>query len=337
MMDRLIKFLGWSALALVGIQLFSFFSNEVDDESFATVFRDKYGIYALNLPKDVTFAGEEIPFDDPDVIERFDREMLVNTYWQSNSLLMFKKAHRDLPVIAEILKKNGIPEDFKYLPVIESGLSNVVSPAGATGYWQLLKETAKQYGLEVNDEVDERYDLVKSTEAACKYLKEAKEKLGSWTLAAGSYNMGINGMRRQLERQKAGNYYDLLLNSETSRYVFRILAAKEILNNPEKYGFHLREKDLYQHIPTKEVKVNGPIEHFADFALSQGVTYKVLKLHNPWLRQHFLTNKNGKSYSIQIPKKGYYPEVKNVDKLIHMADSTSAEPGDSSSSEANKI
>lgn len=329
MMDKIIKGLGWTVLAAVVIQLFSFFSTDMDDESYQTVFRDQYGIYALTLPKDLSFAGESIPFEDPEVLERFDREMLVNTYWQSNSLLLFKKAHRDLAVIEEILKKYGVPEDFKYIPVIESGLSNVVSPAGATGYWQILKETAKQHGLEVNDEVDERYDLEKSTEAACKYLLEAKEALGSWTLAAASYNMGIHGVRKQLERQKAGNYYDLLLNSETSRYVFRIIAAKEILNHPEKYGFHLREKDLYKPIPTKDVTIKGKVEHFADLAADHGINYKILKIHNPWLRQHYLTNPSGKTYTLKIPKKGYYPAVSVEPDADSTAAPMPAVPGDS--------
>ena len=205
-----------------------------------------------------------------------------------------------------ILKKNGVPDDFKYLCLIESGLMNVVSPAGATGFWQILKTTGQEYGLEINSNVDERYDVAKSTEAACKYLKEAHDKYGNWTLAAASYNMGINGVERQLERQKVNNYYDLLLNAETSRYVFRIIAAKEILEHPTKYGFHFRLKDLYLPPETYTVKVDTAISDLALFAEQHGVNYKILKIFNPWLRETHLNNKSRKLYTIEFPKSGYF-------------------------------
>ena len=311
---------------LSGASFLTYYTYDgMTDDNFRMVFNEKYGIYALSLPEDITFAGEEIPFEDPEIYERFDREMLVNTYWQSQTMLFYKRSNRYFEIIEPILKKNGIPDDFKYLSLIESGLSNVVSPAGATGFWQIMEATGKGYGLEINKEVDERYDVVKSTEAACKYLKEAKKELGSWTLAAASYNMGISGIKKQLDRQEASGYYGLTLNSETARYVFRILAAKEIMSNPDKYGFHFRDKDLYQPIPTYTVKVDSSVTNFGKFAHKMGINYRILKFHNPWLRYDYLPNKTGKTYEIQIPKKGHYSLVDSdpMDEAI-ILDSASA-------------
>ncbi len=265
-----------------------------------------YNVYAISVPEDLEFANEAVPLNDPDVYERMDRELLVNTYWQSNGLLMFKRAEKYFPVIEPILKKNGVPDDFKYLAVIESGLTNVVSPAGARGIWQIMPATAKENGLEVNDNVDERYNLEKATEVACKYLLKSKEDLGSWTLAAAAYNGGQSGMSKRLQEQEVSSYYDLLLGEETGRYVFRILALKEILNNPQKYGFNFSEKDLYNEIPTYSVKVDTAVTDFTAFAKHFGINYKILKIHNPWLREAHLNNKSRKSYTIQIPKEGYY-------------------------------
>lgn len=266
-----------------------------------------YNIYALDLPENINFAGEPVPVNDPDVYERLDRELLVNTYWQSNGFLLIKRAHKYFPVIEPILKENGVPDDFKYLAVIESGLQNVVSPANATGFWQILKETGREYGLEVNENVDERYHLVKSTEAACKYLKKAKERFGSWTLAAAAYNAGQAGIGNQLDRQKTNGYYNLLLGEETGRYVFRILAVKEILSNPLKYGFNFEKDHLYTFIPTYPVEVDTSVSDFADFAKNYDINYKILKIHNPWLRETKLNNFSKKKYYIEIPEKGYYP------------------------------
>jgi hypothetical protein len=207
------------------------------------------------------------------------------------------------------LKKNGIPDDFKYLAVIESGLTNAVSSAKATGVWQIMEATAKENGLEVNDNVDERYNLEKSTEVACKYLLNSKEKLGSWTLAAAAYNAGDSGVSRRMEEQNVTDYYDLLLSEETGRYVFRIVALKEILTHPDVYGFNFRDKDLYSNIPTFKVEVDTAVTNFTKFAESFGINYKILKVHNPWLRDRFLNNKSKKKYLIDIPKKGYYDSV----------------------------
>lgn len=261
----------------------------------------QYNVYSIPTPTEVAFAGEIVPMEDRDIYERLDREMHVNTYYHSNTFLSFKRANRWFPTIEKILKKNNIPEDFKYLALIESGFQNVVSPAGARGFWQFLESTGKEYGLEINDEVDERYHVEKSTEAACRYLNEAYERLGSWSLAAGSYNMGIAGIQSELLRQKATNYYDLLLNEETKRYLFRILAMKEIFEKPEQYGFNIRNSDLYPPLEYSIAEVDTAVADFADFSLDFGISYKTLKYFNPWLRQGYLKNPNKKTYRIKLP------------------------------------
>lgn len=266
-----------------------------------------YNIYALKIPENLNFAGEPIPLADPDVYERMDRELLVNTYWQSNGLLMFKRAKKYFPIIEPILEKHGVPDDFKYLAVIESGLTNVVSPAGARGIWQIMPATARENGLEVNANVDERYHLEKSTEVACKYLLQSKKSFGSWTLAAAAYNAGNAGISRRLKEQDVSDYYDLLLGEETGRYMFRIVALKEIMNHPEIYGFNFDDADLYTNIPTFDVEIDKEIPNLTKFAQEYGVNYKILKIHNPWLRENRLNNKSGKKYTFEIPEKGYYP------------------------------
>lgn len=276
------------------------------DENFEKKLINDYNVYALQVPDNLDFAGEPVPLNDPEVYERMDRELLVNTYWQSNGLLMFKRAKKYFPIIEPILKKHNIPDDFKYLAVIESGLTNAVSPAGARGVWQIMPATARENGLEVNDNVDERYNIEKSTEVACKYLLKSKEKLGSWTLAAAAYNAGDAGVSRRLEEQNVSDYYDLLLGEETGRYLFRIVALKEILNHPATYGFNFRDKDLYSLVPTYKVEVDTAVSDFTQFAGQFGINYKILKVHNPWLREPHLNNRSRKKYLIDIPEKGYY-------------------------------
>lgn len=308
-MTKFLRVFGLIALIVVVVKSLSFFTydhSDTDDRSFREAFNKDYAIYALDLPEDITMAGEYVPFEDPDIYERFDREMLVNTYWQSQTLLFFKRANRYFEIIEPILKEHNVPDDFKYLSLIESGFMNVVSPAGAVGFWQILKSTGKEFGLEINDQVDERYNVEKSTHAACKYLNQAHDEFDSWILAAASYNMGISGVRRQLKRQNANNYFDLTLNSETARYVFRILAIKELMQNPKKYGFNFRKKDLYQPVPTKIVRLDSSVSDFGLWSKELGINYRILKYHNPWLRQEYLKNSSGKTYSIAIPKKGHY-------------------------------
>lgn len=260
---------------------------------------------SMYFPESVDFAGEPTPLKITDVRERLDRELLINANLDATTALIIKRANRVFPIIEPILKQYNVPDDFKYLAVIESGLVNASSPSGAKGVWQFMPDTAKQIGMEVNDVVDERYHLEKSTEAACKYLVAAKEKFGSWTLAAASYNGGMNGLSRKLEEQKVTNYYDLALTEETSRYVFRILALKEIMRQPAKYGFNLYSSDLYSPIATKNVEVDSTINDLTGFALAQGINYKILKIHNPWLRDKKLLNPTKKKYEIKIPLEGY--------------------------------
>lgn len=301
--ERLLACVGLLSLCLVFIYALQ---DAPTDENFETKLINDYNVYALQVPEELDFAGESIPLSSPDILERMDRELLVNTYWQSNGLLMFKRSKKYFPIIEPILAKHGVPDDFKYLAVIESGLTNAVSPAGARGVWQIMKTTGRENGLEVNTNVDERYHLEKATEVACKYLKDAKESLGSWTLAAAAYNAGKAGVSRRLKEQNVTDYYDLLLGEETGRYLFRIVALKEILSNPTKYGFNFREKDLYKYIPTYKVEVDTAVTDFSKFAQQYGINYKILKLHNPWLRERHLNNKSRKLYKIEIPKEGYY-------------------------------
>lgn len=260
---------------------------------------------ATRIPTNIDFSGEKTPLTISDVRERFDRELTVNVNLHATTELVIKRANRVFPIIEPILKKNGVPDDFKYLAVIESGLVNVTSPSGAKGVWQFMPETAKEMGMEVNDVVDERYSLEKSTEVACQYLLKAKAKFGNWTMAAASYNGGMNGMDRFMEAQKVTDYYDLLVNEETSRYVFRILALKEIMQNQQKYGYTLPAEILYPQIPTKKIAVSANIDDLATFAIEQGINYKILKIHNPWLRDKKLVVQTGKVYTIEIPLEGY--------------------------------
>lgn len=253
------------------------------------------------FPDIVDFCSEETPLQILDVKERFDRELVVNANLHGSTILIMKRANRVFPIIEPILEKNGVPDDFKYLAVIESALINATSPSGAKGVWQFMPDTAREKGMEVNDVVDERYHLVKSTEAACQYLLAAKAKLGSWTMAAASYNGGMAGVSKQIEIQRVNNYYDLLLTDETYRYVFRILALKEIMKNPALYGFNLQIEKLYPIIATRKIQVDTTITNLADFAIKQGVNYKTLKIYNPWLRDTKLDNKLKKQYELELP------------------------------------
>lgn len=257
-----------------------------------------------DFPKSVEFCGEKIDLDRFDMHERYDRELTSFCYMHSNTLLILKRANRYFPILEPILRRNGVPEDFLYMAVIESYLDpKAVSGARAAGLWQLLPETAKQYGLEVNDYVDERFNIEKSTEAACRYLKEAYGKYGSWTTVAAAYNAGMGRISTELAKQLEEHSFDLWLNSETSRYVFRTMAMKAVLSAPYRYGFAVKKHQLYHPIRKKEVIVNQPIEDLAQFAKDNGISYSQLKEMNLWLRKNSLPNKSGKEYRISIPLK----------------------------------
>ena len=283
------------------LMVFSSSPNEYSEDDYRNMARKNYKIFNVYMPETVVFATETIPTNLYYVRESLDRELLVNTYWHSSSFLLFKRAYRWFPIIEPILKKNNIPADFKYLAVIESNLTNAVSPAGAAGFWQFMKTTATSFGLEVNAEVDERYNIYKSTAAACKYLSQAYRKYGSWITATASYNAGYGTIDKALQSQNCDNYFDLLLNEETSRYLYRIVAVKLIMENPTEYGFHLRKKDLYPPVPLRKIEISESIPDLAAFAIDQGFNYRVLKDFNPWLRKNSLTNTSKKTYEIYLP------------------------------------
>jgi len=281
-------------------------ANSEPDENFPQGYR----IVSPEIPNYLEFAGEKIPTENFEVYERMEREFLSNTYWHSATILAIKRANRWFPVIEPILKKNNIPDDFKYLSVAESNLDNVVSSAGATGFWQFMNEAGEKYGLEINSQVDERYDVEKSTESACQYLRDSYNMFGSWIASAASYNMGQDGVQKQQERQKAKNYFNLVLNSETSRFVARIVSLKYILQNPEKYGFDIKNEVKYKPLEYSEVRLDSSVADLADYATSLGVNYFILKMYNPWLRDNYLSNKTKKIYTIKLPKEGSIEIIK---------------------------
>jgi membrane-bound lytic murein transglycosylase D len=262
-------------------------------------------VYQVPIPKSITFAGEEVPIHLFDVRESLDRELQVNTYWHSQTVLLLKRANRYFPIIEPILKEMGVPDDFKYLAVAESSLTQAVSPSQAVGFWQILEGTGRELKLEINKEVDERYHIEKSTYAACDFLIKSFKTYGNWTMAAASYNFGRNGINRQIERQWNNDYYDMVLGEETGRYVFRILALKTIFETPEQYGFYMVTSDLYPPLKYFKVEIDTAVTSFAQFANHFNTSYKMLKFHNPWLRDSYLTNKNKKKYTIKIPEQGF--------------------------------
>ncbi|MFI5236715.1 MAG: lytic transglycosylase domain-containing protein [Ignavibacteriales bacterium] len=311
-----IYFFIWGALAIVTLfiivitlQLNGKISTA--SESSAEDFPQGYKITSPDIPNYLEFAGEKIPTDNFEVFERIEREFISNTYFHSATVLALKRATRWFPVIEPILKKNNIPDDFKYLCVAESNMDNVVSPAGATGFWQFMKPAGEKYGLEINSLIDERYNVEKSTEAACKYLKDSYDIFGNWILSAASYNMGSDGVVTQMERQKVKNYFNLVLNSETSRFVSRIVSLKYILQNPEAYGFEIKAEDKYNPLAYYEIKLDSSVSDFADYAKSVGVNYFILKMYNPWLRDNYLDNKTKQVYLIKLPTEGSIEIIKD--------------------------
>ena len=264
--------------------------------------RPQYKWYAPVLPAKMEFAGENVPLDKWEVKEKLERELLVNSYLHGSQLYILKLAGRYFPAIEARLKANGIPDDFKYVCVAESSLQqNALSGVGAASFWQFRTDTGPGYGLEVNDEVDERFNAVKATDAACKYFQTAYNKFGTWTAAAASYNCGMQGYANQSDFQQATNYYDLIFPDETNRYVYRILALKYILAHPQAFGLMLDESEEFKPLKSRVVEVDKTIENLTEFAKANGTSYKMLKIYNPWLRAHKLTVKNGKKYQVEFP------------------------------------
>lgn len=256
-----------------------------------------------DIPMSVTFAGEKVSFDRLDMAERLDRELTSIIYGQTTTELCFKRANRYFPVLAKILKEQGVPLDFLYLAVTESSMDyNAYSSAKAAGMWQLLAGTGRDYGLEVTDEVDERYDPEKSTVAACKYLKAAYKKYGHWPTVAASYNAGMGKITSELSKQRVDNSFDLYLVQETSRYVFRIIAYKLLMETPKRYGYRFSRKNLWQPVDYTTVDVTGSVANWIDWAIDKGITYAQLREANPWIRSTKLTNASGKTYKVRVPK-----------------------------------
>ena len=273
-----------------------------------------YCVTPPSVPEEAVFDGKTIDLRRYDRHERMDREMMAFTYMHSTTMLMLKRANRYFPVIEPILKANGIPDDFKYLMVIESSLNPIArSPSGAAGLWQIMPATGREFGLEVNDNVDERYNIRKATMAACDYFKQAYAKYGDWMAVSAAYNAGQGRISSQLDQQLASHAMDLWLVEETSRYMFRLLAVKEIFNNPQRYGFLLKKEHLYPPIPYKEITVSTPIASLSDFAKQQGITYAQLRDANPWLREQSLKNRTRKTYVLNIPtQEGMYYDPKKT-------------------------
>ena len=260
-------------------------------------------VLSPQVPSHINFCGNKIDLDRNDMYERFDRELTSLIYGHGSTMLMLKRANKYFPILAPILTANGVPEDIIYLACAESSLNpRAYSPAKAAGMWQFIASTAKQYGLEVNDEIDERYNIEKATAAACRYLNNAPQKSGDWPTVMASYNAGMGRISGELEKQIADNSFDLYLNDETSRYVFRIMAIKTILENPSAYGYRLEPDQLYRNTDCKIVEVSGPVQDWAAWAQSQGISYAQLKEENPWIRARSLTNKTGKTYKVKVPK-----------------------------------
>lgn len=276
-------------------------SDETSTAKTAETYKLPQQVYPIRIGSVVTFAGENIPMNI-DTRERLDRELLVNSYWHSSTLLNLKMANKYFPVIERILAEQNVPDDFKYLAVAESNLRNVVSSARAKGFWQFRKLAAKEWKLEVNDEVDERYHIEKSTEAAAKYLKRLYKRFGSWSNAAAAYNVGPTSFAKSLKQQGEEHFYDLNVNDETARYVFRLTAMKEIMKNPSSFGFYVNPEDLYQPLDNYyEIKIDKSVPSWAAFAEEKGITYRMLKYYNPWLRSNKLTVKNN-TYYVKIPR-----------------------------------
>jgi len=310
--NKLVYFFSGILFSVILLFIFSFDSSKSSiSENSNDLFPHEYRIISPYIPEQIDFCGERVPLENDDVRERVEREFVVQTYFHSATIFYLKRINRWFPVIEKILKEKGIPDDFKYLALAESGLENVVSPAGAVGFWQFMDYNAPKYNLIVNDEIDERYNVEKLTYAACDYILESKNKLGSWTLAAAAYNRGLNGIKTQLERQKTSNYYNLVLNNETNRYIPRIVALKYIMENPKIYGFDVKEEQLYKPFSTRIVKLDTSVTNFADYAKLHGINYKTLKLFNPWLRENFIVNKKNIQFSIKIPQNGTFEIIPN--------------------------
>lgn len=302
----------------ISTRIFTEKANEYD--RYFDVQKQSYRIFQPYIPDSIQLFGEKVPIDHIMVRENLERELISVMYWHSRTMLILKRANRFFPMIEPILKENGIPDDFKYLAIAESELSTPISPAGATGYWQFMKETARQYGLEVSNFVDERNHIILSTRAACKYFKDLRNQYGSYTLAAAVYNAGPKKIQEYINTQQTKNYYFLFMNEETSRYIYRIIAYKLICENPTRYGFYLRHKDVYQPWQGKWIEIDTAITDIVKWAQQFNLTYAELKYFNPWIKDFSLPAPSGKKYFFFIPSErkfnNYIRNLKEPDKIV---------------------
>lgn len=307
---------------------FLIFKSDLE-ESRGLTLGVRHHVVSPLIPSELNFAGERVPLNIPDVRERLEREMLINSFWEGNTILMMKRGARWLPYIDSILKANGVPRDFRYIPIVESRLSNEISPKGAAGFWHLMPQTAKGLGLLINDEVDERYHPGKSTEKAAIYLSKAYSKFGNWSLAAASYNRGMSGLRRAILHQKETNLYDLKLNDESTRYIFRLLAFKLLFENPKDYGFYIRESDLYAMPELEKTIVDNPTD-WVRFAKKYRVTYKHIRMLNPWIQNKRFRKLSGEPIEVWFPKEAIIAsdEMGNDSIFVNLKDTTSIEAWD---------
>ena len=303
------KYLTFYTLILAGFLTLGVFASYTHDNLLPPLDKNSkkslsQRVEAVSMNKFFDFAGEEMPTSDFDVRERLEKQIIRYSYYHSATLMNLKRTTRFFPTIERILAEHGLPTDLKFLAVAESDLTNATSPAGAKGYWQFMRATGREYGLEINADIDERMHLEKATRAACKYLKKLKKRHGSWAMAAAAYNMGSSKLTRESNAQRSKNYYDLNLNQETGAYLFRIVALKEILSNPSTYGFYMEPEDFYTPLDNYSVVVQDTtVENLGDFAAKYGISYRQLKVYNPWLKSSRLPNASRKKYKIRIPRK----------------------------------
>lgn len=302
MTGRLLQTLGLAALLIVAWAFASAVGqSEASPTSVAPLDTLPQQVTPPRIQPGLEFAGTPLPLERIGVRERMEKELLIGTFRHSSSLLTLKRSGRWFPMIEPILVDSGIPLDFKYLSVIESGLANAVSPSDARGFWQFMEPAAKEFGLRVDRDVDERYHVEKATRAACAYLNEAHDRYGDWLLAAASYNMGMSGVSRRLEEQGGEAYWDLMLNDETARYVYRLYATKQVMESPEQHGFRLSAEDWYAPVETRDTLLVDGIEDLAAFAAEAGVSYNALKTLNPWLRSDRLPIREDQYYVVRLP------------------------------------
>lgn len=288
------------ALSFIYFILRTFIYSPTKNEISYT--NNNFYVLDLSIPADLDFCGEKIPSNNYEIRDDLEKEFFSSAYWKTNSMVLFRKAQKWFPYIEPILKQEGVPDDFKYLAVIESHLSNITSPAGASGFWQLLPASARNYGLEVNGYIDERYHVEKATRAACGHIKDAYAVFKNWTLSAAAYNRGIGGIQAALKRQKTDNYFDLLLNRETGSFVYRILAYKTLFSSPGHFGIKKKKWNYFSKIPFTVIKVDSTIESLSLFATQKGIDLHTLRGFNPWILHNSIPNPDKKVYEIRIPK-----------------------------------